>query len=74
MFEKEFSLEWFLHEFPYFKQDVCHTVWFRMVSSLLSIFLARRVTECLVKNRFYTNFVILRKTCVTVIGLELFLH
>ena len=45
-----------------------------MVFTLLSVFKARRVTHCFVKNGFYMNFHILRKSCETVFGLEWFLH
>ena len=45
-----------------------------MVSTLISVFEAKCVTESLVKNGFYTNFSILRKTCDTVFGLEWFVR
>ena len=45
-----------------------------MVSTLISVFEARRVTESLVKNGFYTDFSILRKAIDRVFALEWFLH
>ena len=38
------------------------SVWFRMVSTLISEFYGRRVTQSLVYDALYTNFSILRKT------------
>ena len=39
-----FRLESFLHEFQYFKQDVLHSVWLRIVFTLILVFQERRGT------------------------------
>ena len=53
----------------------CDTMFlFRKVFILMSVFLARPLTESFVYNGFYTNFSILRKACDTVLGLKWFLQ
>ena len=47
-----------------------HSVWFRIVFTLISVFEAGRVRQCLVCNGFYTNFTVLSKMCDIVFGLD----
>ena len=48
MCDTVFGLEWFLNYFQYFKQDVSHSVWLRMVFTLVPVLLAGAVTQSLV--------------------------
>ena len=45
-----------------------------MVFTLISVFLTRRVTQCLVQNGFYFIFSILSETSERYLGLEWFLN
>ena len=51
-----------------------HSVTFGIVFTLILVFQAKRVKECLDSNVLYSNLSIRRKTSDTKFDLELFLH